>query len=121
MNNKNVSSTDLIINDLSNKNNRLTDKIHELENKLQQIKEQNFDFFEISPVNYIIINSERRIHNINLNACKNLKISRTSAINHKITNYIHFIISRIRINIHIIFLNISNSDSILYIIAITRN
>lgn len=89
MNNKNVSSTDLIINDLSNKNNRLTDKIHELENKLQQIKEQNFDFFEISPVNYIIINSERRIHNINLNACKNLKISRTSAINHKITNYIH--------------------------------
>ena len=47
MNNKNISSTDLIINDLSNKNNRLTDKIHELENKLKQIKEQNFDFFEL--------------------------------------------------------------------------
>lgn len=80
---------DLALADLTEKNNRLLNKIHDLENQLISNQKQYYDFFEISPVNYIIINEEKRIVNINSTACKTLNISKSSVLNQKIFKYIH--------------------------------
>ncbi len=87
--NNEINQNELNISNLNDKIYKLTNKIHELENQLHQTKEQYFDFFDISPVNYIILDEDFRIININSTACKTLNISKTSVINQKIFKYIH--------------------------------